>query len=67
MTITYYRKQVYGNTLLYIADKKQAKCFEKLTGRKSITANDIVNCLKLFAPIKFAEVIESEKDYMLKD
>lgn len=36
MTIEYYKKNVYGNELMYIKDTKIAQIFLRLTGKKTI-------------------------------
>lgn len=40
MKIKVYAKEVYGSTLFYIADEKQAKTIESLTGRKTVRCSD---------------------------
>jgi hypothetical protein len=42
-TINYYRKDVYGNTLLYVSDKFDAAAIRMLTGKKTIDAVDMSN------------------------
>lgn len=37
MTIKYYTKQVYGNTLMYLIDSKQARAILRLIGQKTIS------------------------------
>lgn len=58
MIITFYRKNVYGNTLFYVADKQIAAALLKLTGSKTIRPQD-------FAALKdlgfiFEEIAEFE-------
>ena len=36
MQINYYRKQVYGNDYVYVADDEQAKSIAKITGSKTL-------------------------------
>jgi hypothetical protein len=55
MTITFYRKDVYGNTLYYIASAEHATAFHKLTGKKTLTSRDM-NAFGAFG-ITFTEVI----------
>jgi hypothetical protein len=37
-TIEFFQKEVYGNSLEYIADKSDAKIISQLTGKKTITS-----------------------------
>ncbi len=41
MTIEVTRKEVYGNTLTYVADESIRNSIKKLTGRKTLTDYDI--------------------------
>ena len=41
MTIEVTRKEVYGNTLTYVADESVRNSIKKLTGRKTLTDYDI--------------------------
>ena len=41
MTIEVERKEVYGNTLTYVANESVRNSIKKLTGRKSLTYYDI--------------------------
>lgn len=41
MELNYYRKNVYGNENLYIADKTQANMVQTLTGKKTVTYTDL--------------------------
>tara|TARA_A200000159_G_scaffold5718_1_gene5207 strand:+ start:310 stop:492 length:183 start_codon:yes stop_codon:yes gene_type:complete len=41
MTIEVTQKEVYGNTLTYVADESIRKSIKKLTGRKTLTDYDI--------------------------
>jgi len=41
MTIEVTQKDVYGNTLTYVADAAVQRSIQKLTGRKSLTDRDI--------------------------
>ncbi len=60
MTIQYYSKEVYGNTLYYLADKDQAIQLRGLTGKKTISSIDMTLLTKLtgvtfervFGPVK---------------
>ena len=40
MTIEVTQKDVYGNTLTYVADAAVQRSIQKLTGRKSLTDGD---------------------------
>lgn len=41
MTVEVTQKDVYGNTLTYVADAAVQRSIQKLTGRKSLTDSDI--------------------------
>jgi hypothetical protein len=41
MTIEVIQKEVYGNTLTYVADESVRNSIKKLTGRKTLTDYDI--------------------------
>ena len=41
MTIEVTQKEVYGNTLTYVADESVRNSIKKLTGRKTLTDYDI--------------------------
>ncbi len=41
MTIEVERKEVYGNTITYVADESVRNSIKKLTGRKTLTDYDI--------------------------
>jgi hypothetical protein len=41
MTIEVTQKDVYGNTLTYVADAAVQRSIQKMTGRKSLTDSDI--------------------------
>ena len=41
MTIEVERKEVYGNTLTYVADESIRNSIKKLTGRKTLTDYDV--------------------------
>jgi hypothetical protein len=41
MTIEVTRKEVYGNTLTYVADESIRNSIKKLTGRKTLTDYDV--------------------------
>lgn len=41
MTIEVTQKEVYGNTLTYVADAAVRRSIQTLTGRKSLTDRDI--------------------------
>lgn len=42
MTIEYFKKAVYGIDKLYVKDEEKAKLIYMLTGRKTLSAMDIV-------------------------
>lgn len=47
MLIKYFIKSVYGNTMIYVKDKKLAGVISNLTGRKTLTESDIINLERL--------------------
>lgn len=57
--IAYYKKSVYGKTLLYAKDKSVAKALEKLTGRRTLTAQNL-NAL-LMLGFELEQVLEEDK------
>lgn len=60
MTVLQYcTRQVYGNTLYYLADKDQAIQFRGLTGKKTITSLDMTLLTKLTG-VTFERVFEPE-------
>lgn len=54
-TIEYYRKNVYGNELLYVKDQKTAVAIQELTGKVTIDARDM-KCLEYLGH-SFVEVL----------
>lgn len=42
MDIHFYYRELYGNAMYYFADETEAKVVRVLTGRKTMTQNDIV-------------------------
>ena len=60
MTIKFYRRTVYGNTLNYIVDETLAKYYELLTGEKTLTDSN-AGILKLAFNIDFKEVLPPKK------
>lgn len=55
MTVQYYRKNVYGKTLIYAIDKDIGKLLTLLTGEISISATTIF-ALEKFG-VEFEEVL----------
>ena len=47
MVINFYKKNVYGNTLYYIADIEIRTIISALTGRATLTLSDINNLNRL--------------------
>jgi len=47
MEIEFYKKNVYGKENLYIKNKEQATIISGLTGKKTISEDDIENLEKL--------------------
>lgn len=59
MTINYYSKEVYGNTLYYLADKTQAWTWRNMTGKKTITSSEMAHLTSLTG-VTFNRVFEAE-------
>jgi len=55
MTIQYYRKNVYGNEVMYIADEHIAYYVNQLTNRVTMTGSDMFALSKL--GFEFEEVL----------
>lgn len=60
MELEFYRKQVYGNELMYLADKAEAKEMSTLTGRTTINASDMRSLQAL--GFTFKEVLAPKAD-----
>lgn len=56
MTIEVTQKDVYGNTLTYVADAVVQRSIQKLTGRKSLTDSDIQALKELGFTFKLKQV-----------
>ena len=56
MTIEVTQKDVYGNTLTYVADAAVQRSIQKLTGRKSLTDSDIQALKELGFTLKLKQV-----------
>lgn len=56
MTIEYYRKNVYGNTLRYILDANQSIQWYRVSGRKTIDEGDM-KTLSDLTGVTFKEVL----------
>lgn len=39
--IDYFRKNVYGNDLMYVADRRTAQLIQRLTGKQTLREQDI--------------------------
>lgn len=55
--IKFYSKEVYGQTLFYLASPDQARLWRELTNRKTISPVDMVKLTELTG-IKFERVFE---------
>ena len=55
-TIEYYKKNVYGNDLMYVKDKTQAEIITGLTGQKTISPY-IMEALKKLVGCEFKQVL----------
>jgi hypothetical protein len=55
MTIEYYKREVYGNTMYYVKDSKLAIIVQSLTGKKTIDKLDIDGFSQL--GLTFVEVL----------
>jgi hypothetical protein len=56
MPIEVTQKDVYGNTLTYVADAAVQRSIQKLTGRKSLTDSDIQALKELGFTFKLKQV-----------
>lgn len=54
--IEYFKKNVYGQEMLYIADKRQADLIQALTGRKTVTYTEF-KILNELSGLEFVQVI----------
>ena len=45
--IKYYKKSNYGKERIYLEDNKDAKAVRKLTGKKTVTKEDLENLERL--------------------
>lgn len=59
MTIEYYTKQVYGNTLRYLVDSNTAIQWYHISGRKTIDEGDMKS-LSDMTGVQFKRVFEPE-------
>ena len=59
MTINYYTKSVYGNDMLYLAGHRDRQAWADMTGRKTITENDMA-ALSALTGVTFNRVFEAE-------
>jgi hypothetical protein len=57
MTINYYCKDVYGQTLYYIENDYHAQLWRSLTGRKTITRQDI-SALTTLTGVVFKQILD---------
>lgn len=57
MNIEYYKKSVYGNDMLYLADERQADLFRALTGRKTLQQGDMTILSELFG-CQFTQILK---------
>lgn len=57
MKIQFFRKQVYGKTFFYAKDENVRNIWQKLTGEKTISQENIILCGQLFGA-EFEEVLE---------
>lgn len=62
MIIQFYKKDVYGRSLIYIADKDQAEYIQVLTGTKTVT-DDQLSALGKLTGCAFVEVFAPGKVY----
>lgn len=59
MTITFYTKEVYGKQLIYLANKAETRHWHAITGKKTITGDDMTH-LNLLTGATFIRVFEAE-------
>lgn len=60
MEIKFYRKNVYGKELMYVADEKIAHHLSQLTGRKTVDSRDMHDLKEL--GFTFSEVLAPKAD-----
>lgn len=59
MTINYYSKEVYGQTLYYLASKSERLMWQAVSGKKTITKTDMAT-MELLTGVTFNRVFEAE-------
>lgn len=59
MTINYYSKEVYGQTLFYLASQADANTWHRMTGRKTITSSDMAY-MEVLTGVTFERVFDKE-------
>lgn len=59
MTINFYSKNVYGTMLYYLANRTEANKWYALTGKKTITGDDMTN-LHILTGVDFERVFEAQ-------
>ena len=58
-TIPFYSREVYGNTLYYLANEDDRRMWRNISGRKTITKLDMAS-LTTLSNVKFERVFEPE-------
>lgn len=59
MTLKYYSKEIYGQTMLYLATAADRNMWQRLTGKKTITTLDMTS-LTALTGVRFERVFERE-------
>ncbi len=59
LTLYFYKKNVYGNELIYPADKDQAQCVAMMTGKKTLSSR-FLQGIALFG-VELVECHKNEK------
>lgn len=58
ITLNYYSKEIYGQTMFYLASNVQRTCWQKLSGKKTIAQDDMEHLTHLTG-VTFVRVFEA--------
>jgi hypothetical protein len=61
MNLNYYSREVYGQTLFYLANDGSAALWRAITGRKTLSRYDMEQLTKLTG-VEFTRVFEKENN-----
>lgn len=59
MTLNYYSKEVYGQTMYYLATAGDRQMWRNISGKKTITTGDM-DCLTALTGATFNRVFEAD-------